>query len=112
VKHYGLDFNILRAYVTPREEGLLVLGVTGSAESVESGMEYLADLGVQVQLLSQDITRNEARCTHCGACVSVCPAGALALDPATSKVIFDNAKCIACELCVQACPPRAMEVHF
>jgi ferredoxin len=112
VRRYDLEFNILRAAVTPREEGLLVLAVKGTETACDEGMKYLEDVGVKVQPLSQEIVRSETRCTHCGACVAVCPSGALALDAESRKVIFDNEKCIACEFCVRACPTRAMEVHF
>jgi ferredoxin len=112
VKKYDLEFNILRAKVTQDEEGLLVLGLRGAEGAVDEAMQYLSDLGVKVQALAQDIVLNEARCTNCGACVVICPTGALALDPATRQVNFYNEKCILCELCIKACPPRAMEVHF
>jgi len=112
VKRYGIDFNILKALVTPRQEGLLVLELRGEERPFEECMQYLAQVGVRTQPLSQDIVRNEARCTHCGACVGVCPTGALALDRSDMTVRFDNDKCIACEFCINACPPRAMEVHF
>jgi ferredoxin len=110
VRDYNLEFNILKASVTPREEGLLVLELSGEVKNYEEGMRYLAGVGVEVQSLSQDVKRNEERCTHCGACVVICPTGALALDLATRRVNFDDTKCIACGLCVLACPPRAMEV--
>lgn len=112
VKHYGLEFNILKAQVTPREEGLLVLELRGEEDAFEEGVAYVRGLGIEVQPLSQDIIRNERRCTHCGACVTVCPSGALILDHATRRILFIEDKCIACELCVPACPPRAMEVHY
>lgn len=112
VRHYNLEFNILKAYVTPREEGLLVLELSGKEKDYEKGIEYLKKTGVTVQPLSQDIIRNESRCTDCGACVTICPTGALVLDKLTRKVHFYDNKCIACELCIKACPVRAMEVHF
>lgn len=112
VKDYNLEFNILKAYVTPSEEGLLVLELKGKDANYKKGVEYLSNIGVGIQLLSQDIVRNEERCTHCGVCVTICPTGALQLDPATRRVNFYDDKCIACELCIKACPPRAMEVHF
>ncbi len=112
VKRYDLDFSILKASITPKEEGLLVLELTGEQEPLDEGIQYLAEIGVRTQPLSQDIVWDEERCTHCGACVGVCPSGALALDRRTMMVRFDNAKCIACEFCINACPPRAMEVHF
>src|SRR3990167_9167268 len=100
VKDYGLIFNILQAKVTPKEEGLLVLELTGKESDYEKGMKYLLDLGVKIQPLSKDVIRDEERCTHCGACVVICPTGALAVDKKTRKVLFDSEKCIACELCV------------
>jgi ferredoxin len=112
VKDYDLEFNILKASITPEQEGLLVLELKGNQQEYDRGIEFLIKAGVQIQSLSQDVTRNEERCTHCGACITVCPTGAFRLDPKNRMVIFDNEKCIACGLCIPACPPRAMEVHF
>jgi len=112
VKDFNLEFNILKAYVTPKEEGLLVLELKGEDMDLKKALTYLKSLGVTTQPLSKDIKRNEAKCTHCGACVPICPTGALVTDPVTRKVLFYDAKCIACELCIKACPPRAMELHF
>ena len=112
VRDYNLEINILKAYVTPKEEGLLVLELSGEDKNYEQGIRYLKEVGVKVQSLSQDIIRNERRCTDCGVCIPICPTAALVVDPLTRKVHFYDNKCIACELCVKACPVRAMEVHF
>lgn len=112
VKDFNLVFNILQAKITPNEEGLMVLELKGTKENYAEGIKYLTTLGVKIQPLSQDVTRDEARCTQCGACVAVCPVEALYIDKKTMKVMFDSDKCIACELCVKACPPRAMVVKF
>jgi len=112
VKDYDLDFNILKALVTPEEEGLLVLELSGEQQEYDKGIRYLTQTGVRIQSLSQDVLRNEARCTHCGACITICPSGAFELDPITRQVSFYDEKCVACGLCLKACPPRAMEVHF
>lgn len=112
VKDFDLEFNILKASVTPGEEGLLVMELTGEQRNYDKGMKYLTDAGVKIQSLSQDVVRNEERCTHCGACITLCPSGAFSLEPGTRKVIFDNSKCIVCELCIKACPPHAMELYF
>ncbi len=112
VKDFDLDFNILKASVTPEKEGLLVLELSGDQVDYDKGIRYLTKAGVRIQSLSQDVVRNEERCTHCGACVTICPAGAFELEPLTRHVKFYNEKCLACELCIKACPPRAMEVHF
>jgi len=112
VKDFDLQFNILKASVTPEEEGLMVFELTGKKENYDKGIEYLESCGVKIQPLSRDVTRNEEKCTHCGVCVPICPTGALIVDEKTRKVLFKNEKCIACELCIKICPPRAMEVHF
>ena len=112
VRDFNLEFNILKASVTPEEEGLLVLEVSGKQEDYDKGIKYLTKTGVRIQSLSQDVTRNEERCTHCGACITICPTGAFELEPLTRQVNFLNEKCLACDLCIKACPPRAMELHF
>jgi len=112
VKDFDLVFNILQARITPKEEGLLVLELTGKKENYAKGVKYLTDQGVKIQPLSQDVKRNDSRCTHCGVCISICPTEALVINKKTMKVDFDASKCIACELCVKTCPVRAMVVKF
>jgi ferredoxin len=112
IKDYDLEFNILKASITPEAEGLMVVELKGDQKHYDAGVQYLIDSGVRIQSLSQDVTRNEDRCTSCGACITVCPAGALESESVTMVVLFDNAKCVACGLCIKACPPRAMELHF
>lgn len=112
VKDFNLDFNILKASITPDEEGLLMLELTGEQTDYDSGIRYLTKTGVRIQSLSQNVTRNEERCTHCGACITVCPTGAFEVEPLTRQVNFHDEKCLACGLCLKACPPRAMELHF
>ncbi len=74
VKEFDLVFNILQAKITPKEEGLMVLELKGTKENYAKGIKYLTELGVNIQPLSKDVTRNDERCTHCGACVTVAPA--------------------------------------
>jgi len=112
VRDYNLEFNILKASVTPKEEGLLIMDMSGIPQDFEKGLQYLADSGVETQPLSQNVIRNEAKCTHCGACVTVCPSNAFEVNPLTREVIFWDNRCIACSLCLKACPPRAMELRF
>jgi len=111
-KDFDLMFNIIKASVSPGEEGLLILELSGNQENYDRGIQYLTEVGVKIQSLSQDIVRDEARCTHCGACITVCPTGAFSLEPKTRKVIFDHNKCVVCGLCITACPPRAMKLYF
>ena len=44
-------------------------------------------------------------CSDCGACVAVCPSGAL--TKTGRKVIHDPGPCIACDSCLAACPTHA-----
>ena len=111
VKDYGLMLNILKASISPNEEGLLVLELSGDRENYEKGVRYLADIGISIQPLSRDIYRNDARCTHCGACVTVCPSGAFVVESPSRKIKFLDKKCMVCGLCIRACPPRAMEMR-
>lgn len=112
VRDYDLEFNILRADITHDSEGVLVLGLTGTKSHLDKALAWARSQGVEVQPLSKDIVRSEKRCTHCGACINVCPTGALAIDLQTREVSFNSNRCVACELCVPACPFRAMEVAF
>ncbi len=112
VRQFGLEFNILRANITPQQEGLMVLGLAGKRSDVDRALRWAQEQGVEVQPLHKDIVRNEDACTQCGACVVVCPTGALFKEVDTQLVVFDADKCVACEICVPVCPPRAMEVAF
>ena len=111
-KKFDLIFNILNATILSRKEGIMVLELSGSKRNFKEGVNYLKSQGVRVKNASQEIRRDNKKCTHCGACVGVCPTGALAVNRDSMKVEFTPAKCIACELCVRACPPRAMSVKF
>jgi Fe-S-cluster-containing hydrogenase component 2 len=55
----------------------------------------------------QKVWIDVARCTGCGACVDVCPVGALALVDDKARV--DEETCIGCEACVDACPEGAIQ---
>jgi len=110
VKEYNLMINILRARVTPQEEGRLVLEISGKKKELEAGIKYLADLNINIQSLARDIKWYENKCVHCTACISHCPTDAILLNRDTMKVSFDKQKCIACELCIPACPYQAIEI--
>ncbi|MDO8785807.1 MAG: 4Fe-4S binding protein, partial [Syntrophales bacterium] len=70
------------------------------------------EVGVEVQPLAQDVKRHEERCTHCTACISICPTKALDIDRTRMEVSFKQDKCIACELCIPVCPYQAIEILF
>ena len=111
-KYYDLTFNILKATILPRKEGIMVLELSGSRKNLKNAVAYLEEQGVIVKNASQEITRDENKCIHCGACTAVCPTGALHIKRPEMEVLFDTDKCSGCELCVVVCPARAMEVRF
>jgi L-aspartate semialdehyde sulfurtransferase ferredoxin len=112
VRNFDLTFNILKATIYPRKEGLMVLELSGHKKNYQEGIRYLKSLGIKVEHIGQDIRRDEEKCLQCGACTAVCPTNALYIKRPEMTVIFDMEKCSACELCVAACPAKAMEVKF
>jgi L-aspartate semialdehyde sulfurtransferase ferredoxin len=113
VRNYDLSFNILKAQIFPRKEGMVVLELQGNhRRDYERGVQYLLDVGVEVEPVGQGIKRDDERCCECGACTAVCPTGALHIRRPEMAVLFESDRCSACELCVKTCPCRAMIVTF
>ncbi|MBC7359793.1 MAG: 4Fe-4S binding protein [Desulfacinum sp.] len=112
VRNYNLSFNIPKAQIFPRKEGLMVLELRGNRKDYEKGLKYLKDIGVKVESIAQGIRRDEDKCYQCGACTAVCPTGALHIRRPEMAVLFESERCSACELCVKTCPARAMIVMF
>ena len=90
IKDYNLAVNILRARVSPKEEGRLMIELSGKKSSLDAGLNYLKELGVNVQPLAQDIRWLEERCTHCTVCVPICPTKAITVDRDKMRVSFDT----------------------
>ena len=51
---------------------------------------------------------NEKKCISCGACVSICPVGAIKITNGKAKI--NPKKCIKCGSCAQFCPTTAIEL--
>ena len=112
VKDYDLMVNILRAQITPRERGRLVMELSGKRKDLDAALGFLEELGIAVQPLAHDIRWHEERCIECTACTSICPTGALFVSRLEMSVSFDREKCIACELCIPGCPYGALEINL
>lgn len=113
VKDHNLEVNIYRAKVTPEEEGYLVLDVTGAAEDIEGAMNFLKTFDVSINETGKGVTRDDARCTHCGHCITHCPTGALHIaDKVTREVVYNEADCIECLGCIRVCPYGACASAF
>ena len=112
IRQFDLQVNILRATVKPRERGRMVVELQGSKESLEQGLAYLTEHGVEVDPMVQEMRHYDDRCIHCTACTAVCPTDALTVDPVSRELIFDPSQCIICESCIPACSYQAMESQF
>jgi ferredoxin len=112
VKEFNLEFNILRAEITPDIEGKMLIELRGDKEKIEQSIKYLTDTGVSVQEAAKDIIIDKNICVDCGVCTSICITQALSLDEKTSKLKFNKEKCILCELCLNCCPVSAIKVNI
>lgn len=111
-KDFGLEFNILKADVTPDRAGRLVLEIKGKKEECEAGIQHITESGIEVEPLSKDILRRDELCTHCGVCVPLCPTDTFKVDPSTRNVELHGENCVVCGLCVRICPYHAMTMSF
>ncbi len=109
ISKHNLLVNILRAEID-EVGGRMVLELSGKADSIKGGIDYLKASGVGVRPIKEGVRRDDEACTHCGMCVSICPTKALTIDLKSGKVSFNEEKCVACGVCIDACPPRAMEI--
>jgi ferredoxin len=101
--------NILQASITPEEDGTMFIQVEGENAKVDGAFDYLKSAGVRIVFPAKNLIWDDAKCTHCGACVAQCLPKALFVDERTREVGYDPEKCIACELCIPACPFGALQ---
>ncbi|TET15588.1 MAG: 4Fe-4S dicluster domain-containing protein [Actinobacteria bacterium] len=112
VKEFNLEFNILRAEITPNMEGKMLIELRGDKAQIDQAIEYLTDTGVSVQEAAKDIIIDKNQCVDCGICTSLCITQALTLDHKSFKLKFNKDECILCELCLDCCPVSAIKVHI
>ncbi|HPP51023.1 MAG TPA: 4Fe-4S binding protein [Spirochaetota bacterium] len=107
-KDFNVIFNVLEAKILPKQEGRLILQLSGEKQDLDACITYLKDEEVVVDILADKIQRDEDRCVHCGACTAVCRTDALVINRETMMVEFHPDRCVACGLCKLACPVKAM----
>ena len=112
VKEFNLEFNILRAEITPDMEGKMLIELRGDKALIDDAVKYLTDTGISVQEAAKDIIISKNKCIDCGVCTSICITQALTLDSDSFKLKFNKDKCILCELCLDCCPVSAIKVHI
>ncbi len=108
-KKFDLLFNILNASISNKKEGYMVIDLSSDSKTAfNKGVKYLKDQGVSISYPEHQIYKDEEICTHCGACIAVCPTDALYIKRPEMEIIFNKDKCSVCELCIVTCPVRAM----
>lgn len=110
-KEYDISSNILRAEIAPEESGKLVMEMDGLPEKLDEAINRIRELGITVTEIARKVTFNMDKCIHCGACISVCLAGALKLDE-EFHLQFIEPKCTVCEMCVPACPVDVVNINI
>ncbi|SKA71417.1 NIL domain-containing protein [Desulfobaculum bizertense] len=111
-KLFDLTFNILQASISSRQEGSLILELTGSEENYHKGVDYLKEHDISVQAIAQKISRDDDLCIDCGVCTALCPTHALYMDREKRTCLFDSEKCTACGKCTRVCPVNAMNIQI
>ena len=70
VKDFEVIPNILKAAITPNSAGTMILELSGLLRNLESAIGWLKGVGIRVEELCHEITWNDERCVHCGACTA------------------------------------------
>lgn len=83
------------------------IGVTGCSAQCAKPQEN--DLGFRGSV-EPVFDEKDGDCIACGVCASVCPTGALTLDP-EGRPVIDLAKCDFDGKCVSSCPTRAIRAQ-
>lgn len=112
VKRFDIMVNIVKADITPGKVGHLVMEMTAPSKTLKEGMVYIQEQNVECEPIDKKIYYNDEQCIHCGACTSVCFAGALTIEHDTAELSFEPEKCVVCELCLKACPLKLFSIDI
>jgi L-aspartate semialdehyde sulfurtransferase ferredoxin len=70
---------------------------------------FFEEKGVEIRPLNNAVVYDKDLCIDCGACISLCPTGALSFDK-NKKLVYDEEKCILCKNCLDGCPRKALKL--
>ena len=108
IRDTGVLPNILYAELGPRG-GEILVSIDAPTAETERAVALFRERGVEIKEIKRAIELDRDQCFDCGACLSVCPTGALRMA-ADGTVELDDSKCVYCELCVPCCPVRALKL--
>ncbi len=109
IRETDAPINILRANVGSGG-GEIIVSIDAPEKKAEEAIALFRERGVEVEEIKRTIKLDDEACIECGACISLCPTGALQLTDDYS-IVLDEDKCVYCEACVPACPTRALKVR-
>ncbi|HHT78920.1 MAG TPA: 4Fe-4S binding protein [Actinobacteria bacterium] len=109
VKDFDLEFNILRAEITPNLEGKMLLEIRGEKDKIEECKNFFKKEGVQIREATQEIILDKELCVNCGVCISLCFSNALSINKDTFEIEFNKNKCVLCGICLNGCPVNALK---
>ncbi len=93
IKYYNLTVNLIRARITPEEEGHMVLDLIGQKTDIQKGLKYIKNLDIRVNETNKGLEWDGNICVDCGNCISHCPTDALFIkDRKTMKMDFNRQK--------------------
>ncbi len=102
----GALINILRATVGARRGEIVIEVEDEKARDVEN---VLKEMGVEVIELIGAVVKDESKCIHCGACISICPTEVFRFDN-EMRVIAEAERCVHCGACIRVCPTNALSL--
>ena len=112
IRKYDIMVNIVKADISPGKIGHLVMEMTAPAKVLKEGMAYIRQQNVDCEPIEKKIYYREDLCIHCGACTSVCFAGALTMGRESAELTFNAEKCVVCELCLKSCPLKLFSIDI
>ena len=112
IRKYDIMVNIVKADISPGKIGHLVMEMTAPAKVLKEGMAYIRQHNIDCEPIEKKISYRQELCIHCGACTSVCFAGALTMGRQSAELSFDPEKCVVCELCLKSCPLKLFSIDI
>ena len=109
IRQTDVPINILHADLGAKG-GEILIAIDAPEDKAEETISLFRELGIGVEEIKKAIELDKDACIECGACVSLCPTGALSLTKDYSVELVED-KCVYCEICVPSCPVRALKLR-